>query len=350
MSVSSVTWKLQPLKFGSNTPDEFPSFKAELTLLLVSQELFDEILPPRPAGMRPSEVDPLYRSHGYVSTKAKNAKALLLIIQSLDKTLNQSIPQKSKETARDLWLALCARYERDTEQQKQSLNHALDRTKLKEDESVSDYVGRLMNIFNRLAAVGSEVPVERQRLHFINGLTSDYRTVIDALNVSAAKEPLDVWIRHVEDKYEKLVIEKEQKKKEESARLAKEKSEEEEKAAYVQMNTSNSQNYRGGGISGYRGGFNGNMRRGGYRGRGRFNPYGNRDNNNRFRNNNFRNNQQYNNGDNNNHNSNAVSSSSASGVHVPNREVDMRNNTCFNCHKFGHIARECRQRNNNNNY
>lgn len=338
----SLSLKLdKPLLFSSKTPEEFPFFKLELILLLRSQELYDEILSPRLASMRPDDTNPLFRSNGYKSTTAKDAKALLLIMQSLDKTLRQSMAQQCKGTAKELWDALCARFERDTEQQKQSLHQALERIKLKEDESMSDYVGRLMNIFSRLAAVGSEVSADSQRLHFINGLSGEYKALIDTLNVSAANQSLDVWIRHAEDKYEKLTLEREQKKKEETARLATERipSEEEEKAAYVQVNSSNNGAYRGGGVSGFRGGFAG--RRGGYRGRGRFTPYNNNFNYNRGRN--------YNN-NNNNNNQNNFASSAPSQVSASSGDRDMRSIICYTCHKPGHFARDCRTRPANGGY
>jgi len=335
-----------------------------MCLLLRSHKIYNEVLLPRPAGMANNDANPLYRPRNFASKEEDNAKASLLIIQALDQVIAQSFDKYVGE-ASDLWKAINDRFSRDTESTKASLVQELEKERLKDDENINEFVGRLQSLFSRLSSLGSEVNEERQKYYFTAGLLPEYKAVVDTLRISAPGESLGVWIRHMQDKYEDLARDKEKQKIADTARLVANNSSREEKAAYVQAESNNNSNGRGG----YRAG---HARRGsGYRGRGRFQPYssgaqfststgyrgrgrgrggysnarnmarGGRHNPYpAYRHSNSNSNTRYRG----NQSSNSPSPSYYSNNnpnHAAESSSDIRNNTCFHCHKPGHRAAEC---------
>ena len=367
MSNSQISLKLnRSILFNGHNPADFIFWRKSMVLLLRSHKIFNEVLLPRPAGMANNDPNPLYRPRNFVSKDEDNTKATLVILQALDQAIAQSFDKQADE-AFSLWAAVNERFSRDTESTKASLVQALEMERLKEDENINEYVGRLQNHFSRLSSLDSDVSDQRQKYYFTAGLLPEYKAVVDTLRISAPGASLSVWIRHVQDKYEDIAKDKEKQKIAEAARLVANNNISEEKAAYVQSDSNNSNG--GNGRGGYRAGY---IRRGsGYRGRGRYQPYnsGAQQNastgyrgrgrggyyNARYmarggRNNSYPANRYSNSGNryrgnyHNNNNSNNLNNSSES-------SADIRSNTCFYCHKPGHRAAACRHdpRNSNSN-
>ena len=357
MSNSQISLKLnRSILFNGHNPADFIFWRKSMVLLLRSHKIFNEVLLPRPAGMANNDPNPLYRPRNFVSKDEDNTKATLVILQALDQAIAQSFDKQADE-AFSLWAAVNERFSRDTESTKASLVQALEMERLKEDENINEYVGRLQNHFSRLSSLDSDVSDQRQKYYFTAGLLPEYKAVVDTLRISAPGASLSVWIRHVQDKYEDIAKDKEKQKIAEAARLVANNNISEEKAAYVQSDSNNSNG--GNGRGGYRAGY---IRHGsGYRGRGRYQPYnsGAQQNastgyrgrgrggyyNARYmarggRNNSYPANRYSNSGNryrgnyHNNNNSNNLNNSS-------DFSADIRSNTCFYCHKPGHRAATC---------
>ena len=171
--------------------------------------------------MLSSNPDPLYMAHGYIHSPQTKAKAALLILQLLDPSLAQTLMHLSNDVAA-LWKELCTRFERDTEATKLSLFTELMNEKLKGDENIDQYTGRLMTLFRRLETLGEVTSLTKRKYHLLTGLTEDYTAMVDSLNLQPQLSFEEI-IRHLKDKNDKLRnkhITAEQDLEKETARLS----------------------------------------------------------------------------------------------------------------------------------
>lgn len=250
----------RPVMFSGNQKD-FLLYKRHLIILLSGCNLVEELKPKQE------------RIKKYTSNRISRTRTVTMI--------NSTLPQKIADSFLELfevddsynldidpvmyWKAICNRYEKNTEINKQRVQQELAEEKLNGSEPIDDYVGRLTVHFQRLKSFGEEMKEDSKKYHLQKGLSSEYKSYTQAMSLVSATMSYEEVITHLTNFQETLRAEH-KKETTEEAHLANTslRNKHDERAAFIRdISTIHSSRGR---FSNYRG-----LGRGGYRGRGRFN-------------------------------------------------------------------------------
>ena len=124
---------------------------------------------------------------------ARNAKASLLITNALSMDDTEKIA--GFDTAKEKWEALRDINEGTTDLNKSiiySLTMQLNGIKMKEEESIGEYHGRVATIVNQLEFLGKKVEDWEQNLSIVRGLNAEFKDIANLLKLSKTAKKLTV--------------------------------------------------------------------------------------------------------------------------------------------------------------
>jgi len=355
----------RPVMFSGNIKD-FLLYKRHLLMLLSGCNLLEELKPK-------SE-----RNKKYKSSKMSRTRTITMI--------NSTLPQKTADSFLELfevsgdfnldikpaeyWKAICSRYEKNTELNKALVHQELQEEKLKGNEPIDDYNGRLTTHFQRLRSFGEDMYTkeESKKFHLLKGLPVQYKNYTQAMSLQIATMSYEDVITHLTNFQESLRAE-EKKVPEEEAQLvtkARTNYKNEDQAAYVrsfgngrgrgrftsfrgrgvfnpqrrEYNRPNFRSYSQNSFSNYRpkelfSNRGSGRSRGSFRGRARMN-YNQR---------NFIDRRSNNDSHNNNNNSNANRNSNNDNNNQNQQDNQRQSLACWKCGQPGHKSLDCRSSN-----
>ncbi len=360
----------RPVMFSGNQKD-FLLYKRHLLILLNGCNLVEELKPKDE------------RSKRYRSNKTTRTRAITMINSTLpQKTADSFLEQFEVNDAYNLdidpveyWKTICSRYEKNTELNKQLVQQELAEEKMKHDEPIDDYNGRLIVHFQRLRSFGDDMKEETKKFHLLKGLPAEYKPYTQAMSLSIKSMTYEDVVTHLTNFQENLRAEQKKMNTNEAQLVSNIRNKNQDQAAFVRSfgNTSSRgrgrfPNFRGRGLGRTRGTFNHQRVRipyqnrftnfrpkevFNYSGRGRGSFRGRNNNNyNKYKNNgarnfinrrpavnNYKNN--YGNGMNNNdnHNDNNNNEENKNQSHDQDQRQIL---ACWKCGKPGHKSIDCR--------
>ncbi|KAK9077208.1 hypothetical protein SSX86_005544 [Deinandra increscens subsp. villosa] len=125
--------------------------------------------------------------------KLKDLKARNYLFQSTDKQILRTMTQKS--TAKQIWAAMKMKYQGNTRVKKaqlQRLRREFEMLEMKEEESVSDYMNRVMTVANDMRNYGEDMTDVKIVEKVLRSLTELYNFVVCTIEESKDTDTLSV--------------------------------------------------------------------------------------------------------------------------------------------------------------
>jgi hypothetical protein len=114
---------------------------------------------------------------------------------------------KSKDPVQ-LWKALLAEYDRDTDASKHALREQMLSQRLADGENVSVYISRIDSCHQRLAAMGDTISKDDLRFSLFRGLPDEYESYVTTMR--AIKADYTTACQHLRDQYELVSLKRSQ--------------------------------------------------------------------------------------------------------------------------------------------